>query len=275
MFARVPNRLSDARVVSDDAKVASESSLTQRALDAASILYPSVAARAGTECSRAAKLHHAKRKVLEKDLPDGSTVMIKDVRWTRKQMEPRYLGPFEVVERKGNSYRLVDKATRKAIKRLVPIDQIKIVERPLLLPDPSAKDGDPDFPDPPKPTRDVQDDPLISFERSIPPADASDPTPPPPSKPAPAPKTAATHASGTLPDLYEVEDIVAMRTKSAGGGGGRRREFLIRWVGYPSQTDNTWEPEEHLPSHLVEAYLADQHRMVPASPQKRTRRKPR
>ena len=34
---------------------------------------------------------------------------------------------------------------------------------------------------------------------------------------------------------YEVESIINHR------GGKRRREYLVKWVGYPS-SENTWEP---------------------------------
>jgi len=305
MFARAPNRLADVKAVSEDAEV-SEKKIKRQAREAANILYPSVAARADTEHARASKEHHDKRRVVDKTLPPGSTVMIRDVRWTKKQMEPRYLGPFEVVDRKGNSYRLVDKITRAALKRMVPIDQIKLVERPLLLPDPAALEGSPDLP---SPSAEDVDDPRILFEASSLAAQptpatpsrksqsapahktAADPLPSPKPQSASAPKSAAdpepspapipTAKRGRpakeryLPGVYQVEDIVGMRrAKSAGGGGGRPpMEFLVRWQGFPREVDNTWELGDNLPQHLVEGYQADQRKAVPASPQRRGRRK--
>ena len=41
-------------------------------------------------------------------------------------------------------------------------------------------------------------------------------------------------------DSYQVERILSMKTV------GGVRHFLVKWLGYDEEDDNTWEPEEHL-----------------------------
>ena len=41
-------------------------------------------------------------------------------------------------------------------------------------------------------------------------------------------------------DSYQVERILSMKTVSG------VRHFLVKWLGYDEEDDNTWEPEEHL-----------------------------
>ena len=45
--------------------------------------------------------------------------------------------------------------------------------------------------------------------------------------------------------MYYVEDILRIRKR------GGRTEYEIKWEGYD---DPTWEPERHIPSHLIEEF---------------------
>ena len=47
--------------------------------------------------------------------------------------------------------------------------------------------------------------------------------------------------------VYEVERIVAKRVQ------GGRAAYFIQWQSY-SQSENTWEPAEHLPEELITAF---------------------
>ena len=51
----------------------------------------------------------------------------------------------------------------------------------------------------------------------------------------------------TVLGLYEVERIVAKRDRK------RTAEYFIQWKNY-SSVENTWEPAEHLPEHLLAAF---------------------
>lgn len=57
---------------------------------------------------------------------------------------------------------------------------------------------------------------------------------------------AKDHADET--QLFEVEDILDVKLKNG------RYYYFVKWKGY-SAHDNTWEPEEHLPSDLLEHYF--------------------
>ena len=50
-----------------------------------------------------------------------------------------------------------------------------------------------------------------------------------------------------LKKSYEVEKITKMREVEG------KRAFRVKWVGYSSR-ENTWEPEEHLPSSLISSF---------------------
>lgn len=51
--------------------------------------------------------------------------------------------------------------------------------------------------------------------------------------------TAAMGKRALAEQTYELEKIVARRMV------GRRKEYLVKWLGYPSH-QNTWEPLAHL-----------------------------
>jgi len=50
------------------------------------------------------------------------------------------------------------------------------------------------------------------------------------------------------PETYLIEKILDVK------GRGKNRKFLVKWLGY-SNDFNTWEPEDALPSELVEDFL--------------------
>ena len=57
------------------------------------------------------------------------------------------------------------------------------------------------------------------------------------------------HPDGTgSQQLFDVEDIMDVKLQKG------RYYYLIKWKGY-SESDNTWEPEEHLPSDLLDFYF--------------------
>ena len=56
------------------------------------------------------------------------------------------------------------------------------------------------------------------------------------------------HTHRTRSQLFDVEDILDVKLQKG------RYYYLIKWKGY-SESDNTWEPEHHLPSDLLDFFL--------------------
>jgi hypothetical protein len=80
------------------------------------------------------KLHKYKKGLLEHDLAPGTQVMIKDPTYiksphTRPKSNPRYLGPYYIVNRSLHGPYTLRDETGEIYERKVPIDQMKIIKR--------------------------------------------------------------------------------------------------------------------------------------------------
>ena len=195
---------------------------------------------------------------------------IRDPRWTKSQLEPTYLGPYEVVERHGNSYKLVD-SERKLLSKLVPIDQIKIIDFPLKLPIAetlseqvpiSSSEVSAALPDVAEPTASSTPAALSDSKSS-----ESTSTLRRSSRNKKSKKSTQTSARRVLPDSYIVQEILAHRENKSSGN-----HYLVRWQGY-SPKDDTWEPADHIPAHLLDQYHSDLATCLPIVKKFRNRRR--
>ena len=235
-FGRASNRLADYSHIEGDATQLSE--LRPEVLRTMEILHHAIAEKSDSKQAKAARAAHKKRKVIESTLEPGTKVMIRDPRWDKSQLDPTYLGPYTVVSRSGNSYRLVDSGDL-LLKRAVPIDQLKIVSFPMKL---TAAN-------------------MIPAQSSVPAAVTSSPDikvmPPASDVKTIKPKRSKREvtlsnkkARVLLPGCYIVQEILTHRDTATDG-----REYLIRWQDGPDEHQNTWEPPDNIPANLIEDYL--------------------
>jgi transposase InsO family protein len=124
MFARKANPLQDYREV--DIKLLSEDELQARNQCMLDIVFPTIEQAVRKTLKKRDEAVDASRILLKEDMPVGAQVMIKDLLRTSKA-EPRWVGPYWVLSKKGSSsYRLRD-SSGEEFKKLVPVDQIKLV----------------------------------------------------------------------------------------------------------------------------------------------------
>lgn len=96
-----------------------------------SVIYPAVSERIKLLSADMRKRLDAHRKVLEQDpFPKDSIVMIKDVKYAahpglKPKTEPKYVGPYVVVQRSRNGAYLLKDTDGNLLDRKVPIDQMK------------------------------------------------------------------------------------------------------------------------------------------------------
>lgn len=89
------------------------------------IVFPTIETSVRKALKKRDKAADASRTLID-DIPGGAQVMIKDLLRASKA-EPRWVGPYTVQAKVGSSsYRLQD-ATGEEFKRLVPVDQIKVI----------------------------------------------------------------------------------------------------------------------------------------------------
>ena len=77
---------------------------------------------------------------------------------------------------------------------------------------------------------------------------------PPPPPPEPPPESAAADEEGEGEDSepeYTVEKIIRQK------GSGAKKMYLVKWLGYEDEAENTWEPASNLHPKLVEEYEAE------------------
>ena len=76
--------------------------------------------------------------MLTRDLPPGTQVMILDEKYLKgtpkPNTEPKYIGKYVIVRREVNGPYVVKDMTGEVVSRKVPIDQMKILFRPGLVP---------------------------------------------------------------------------------------------------------------------------------------------
>ena len=77
---------------------------------------------------------------------------------------------------------------------------------------------------------------------------------PPPPPPEPPPESAAADEEKEGEDSepeYTVEKIIRQK------GSGAKKMYLVKWLGYEDEAENTWEPASNLHPKLVEEYEAE------------------
>lgn len=125
MFARPPNPLRDYR--EEESFLLTEEKIMGRNRAMLGIVYPEIGRRVQEELERGDRRKDAQRTTIITDLEDGDRVMIRDVTRSSKD-EPRWVGPYIVNAKVGSgSYRLRT-TLGKELKRIVPRDQIKVIE---------------------------------------------------------------------------------------------------------------------------------------------------
>ena len=78
-------------------------------------------------------------------------------------------------------------------------------------------------------------------------SDAGEPPPPPPEPPPESAAAGEEEGEDSEPE-YTVEKIIRHK------GSGAKRMYLVKWLGYDDDEENTWEPASNLHPKLVEEY---------------------
>ena len=118
----------DPRICPSDAGILSASErIAARWLGITSTIYPAILGAVKSRRQAAASRQNLKRRQTQPLVP-GSVVYIKDPHRS-KSLDPIWLGPYRVLSRTGNSYRLMD-ATMAVLARNVPHTQIKLISAP-------------------------------------------------------------------------------------------------------------------------------------------------
>ena len=139
MFGRSMNELkdftqtkvSDQKVSMDDWKKHQEEVL--------SLIYPQIELRTKkVQKAYREKLEKIRRNIFIRDLPPGTQVMILDEKYLkgapRPKSEPKYIGKYTIVRREVNGPYVVKDMTGDILSRKIPIDQMKVLFRPGLIP---------------------------------------------------------------------------------------------------------------------------------------------
>ena len=94
-----------------------------------SVIYPAISDRIkGAKDKLTEVLTKNRRMLLPNSLPNGATVMIKDVTRQNK-FEPKYVGPYTISRRARNGAYVLRDVDGDILDRHVPIDQIKIISK--------------------------------------------------------------------------------------------------------------------------------------------------
>jgi DNA-directed RNA polymerase subunit RPC12/RpoP len=128
MFGRELNELKDYS--SEDSPIAinlEDWKLHQEKI--LSLIYPAISERIMTGKEKMITALNKHRKLLlPSSLPNGSTVMIKDIHRNNK-FEPKYIGPYTIVRRAHNGAYVLKDLSGDLLDRHVPADQIKLIAR--------------------------------------------------------------------------------------------------------------------------------------------------
>lgn len=120
--ADIPNEYYDMNV---EKKHLSPDDIIEKNKQMMEVVFPALHKKLESKLQRQAEKINEKRQTVEETLKEGTPVMIMDTQ--RSKSEPRYVGPYTVVERKGNSYSLLD-TTNTVLPRIVPIEQLKLIK---------------------------------------------------------------------------------------------------------------------------------------------------
>ena len=131
MFGRKMNSLTDYTNV--EAKPVNMDKWKQHQEEIISLIYPAIDLRSQRiQQHYVKKMDNMRRRVLQRELPAGSKVMILDPDfikspWSRPKDRSRYIGPFFIVRRAMHGPYILRAADGTEYERRVPIDQMKIV----------------------------------------------------------------------------------------------------------------------------------------------------
>ena len=139
MFGRTMNEFSDyTHTEQADQKVALDN-WKQHQEEVLSLIYPQIELRAKKiQEEYRKKLEQIRKNILLRDLPPGTQVMILDEKYLkgvpRPNTEPKYIGKYVIVRREVNGPYVVKDMDGEVLARKVPIDQMKVLFRPGLIP---------------------------------------------------------------------------------------------------------------------------------------------
>jgi hypothetical protein len=103
----------------------SESQMMERNKAMLDVIFPILHEQVETKMTKQNERINNSRTIID-SLPEGSKVMIKDINRSNK-VEPYFVGPYTIVQRKGNAYTMTD-TTGTLLNRTVPIDQMKLIK---------------------------------------------------------------------------------------------------------------------------------------------------
>ena len=139
MFTRRMNEFKDYTQVEVADQRVSLDNWKKHQEEVLALIYPQIELRArGVQQQYRDRLMKIRKNILTRDLPPGTQVMILDEKYLKgtpkPNTEPKYVGKYVIVRREVNGPYVVKDMTGAVLARKIPIDQIKILFRPGLLP---------------------------------------------------------------------------------------------------------------------------------------------
>jgi transposase InsO family protein len=125
LFARGPRLTTNGKT--NERKLMTEQEIMQRNQDMMNVIFPVMKDIQDNSSKRQNAKIDERRNTRVEDIERGTEVMIRDINRTEKT-DPTFVGPYKIVERRGNSYVVEDQMKMK-YDRLIPIDQMKILPK--------------------------------------------------------------------------------------------------------------------------------------------------
>jgi transposase InsO family protein len=139
MFARRVNDFTDYTQTEIANRKVSLDDWKQHQEEVLSLIYPQIELRSkAVQQQYRERLAKIRRNVLTRDLPPGTQVMILDEKYLKgtpkPNTEPKYIGKYTIVKREVNGPYVVKDMTGELLARKVPIEHMKVLFRPGLIP---------------------------------------------------------------------------------------------------------------------------------------------
>lgn len=139
MFGRKMNELTDYTQVKIADQKVSLDDWKKHQEEVISLIYPQIELRSrAVQKKYRDKIEKIRRNIMTRDLPPGTQVMILDEKYLKgtpkPNTEPKYIGKYIIVRREVNGPYVVKDMTGEILDRKIPIDQMKILFRPGLIP---------------------------------------------------------------------------------------------------------------------------------------------
>ena len=139
MFGRSMNELKDYTQIEVKDQKVSLDDWKKHQEEVISLIYPQIELRArDVQQQYRDRIEKIRRNVLTRDLPPGTQVMILDEKYLKgtpkPNTEPKYIGKYVIVKREAHGPYVVKDMTGEVLPRKVPIDQMKILFRPGMIP---------------------------------------------------------------------------------------------------------------------------------------------